>query len=289
MPSFSTSKNRSKQVSGVNYPTPFLEQFQQQFGPGLTTSEVAGGLPRPTSLFADTTPNVGRAATTSTGAPGAGLGLPTTSTGGPFRSPTQTVSDLGFGTRPNYAGPGAVTTPMVRAPDTSTLFEAQFRPVEREITRQGAIADRQTQAELADAGLASSGAGFGTLGRQQRERSQQIQAAATDAATQAALQSAGFNFQAQQVNASNVLQGNLANAQNYLQTLGLNEQSAQAARASFLQLMGLQEADLQRLDATQQSNLTTVLNNWLQQFSAVTNAGQYSAGAAHGSSVGGKL
>ena len=233
--------------------------------PTPTTPTASGGAPGLTGVPGGTT----------TGPPPGG-GLNAALPGGVAGS----VQALGFGAAPPVnAAPATPTTSTINAPEVTlpggsldayrnALFEAQFRPVATEIARQGAIQDRQTQAQLAQAGLATSGAGFGTLQRQQADRNVQVQNAATQAANDAAtqafqadlstrLQNAGFSLQAQQANAANVLQGNLAGATNYLTTIGLNQQAADQARSSFLQLMGLQESDLQRMDTAQRSNVSS--------------------------------
>lgn len=176
------------------------------------------------------------------------------------------------------------------------LFESQYRPQAREIEQQGGIADRRLQAELAQAGLASSGSGIGQVQQQRADRMRDLQARAADAAQQAttqrfgaefaqqqfnaqqqqqtALANAGFDLEAQKTNAANLLAGDTARADNYLKTMGLNVEAASAMRDDFLQLLGITQEEMKRLDASQMEKLGVVLNNWLQQGALLGNLGQ---------------
>lgn len=128
------------------------------------------------------------------------------------------------------------------------LYESQFAPVERELSRQMANADQQVSAMMAQAGLADSGTGVGQRMDTMREYDQRIEDASRDisaAATasteaarfniltanaqlqqQASLANAGFDYQAQVANAQNILNGNTALAQGYLTALGISSQQA---------------------------------------------------------------
>lgn len=232
------------------------------------------------------------------------------------------VNRLGFGQpgreyAPPTIGVERITTPSMQAAQTEIaggdlaryerqLFESQYRPVQRELAREQELADRQLQAQLARAGLATSGAGVGQRRLQAREYSERQEQAATEAASRAAVQRYGIEFEqarqntelrqqanlqnanmdleTQRQNAANVLTGNTATARAYLDTIGLNEQTAQAARTQFLALMGLQQEDLSRMDEQRLRTIELIANNWLQQFAAAAGAGRYSVG--QGSSVG---
>jgi hypothetical protein len=191
-----------------------------------------------------------------------------------------------------------------------SIFSSRFDPQRREIQRQSEINDQALQARLANSGIAASAAGVGLQRRATREQEEQIGSAARQAATeatgtrlqyelsqkeqdtqrrqQAALQNAqnqqqtnlanaGFSLDAQKTNAANVLTGNVANADAYLKTLGINQQEAQNARSSLLTSLQLQETDLARLDARDREALTTVMDVWLKQLSAFGEIGKLSS------------
>ena len=250
-------------------------------------------------------------------APAAGPGV-----GG--QSALDAVSRLRFGALPAAAAPPSVTAPSVVAPNAAaasgtvapagydalqqSLFEQSYAPVAREIQRQGSVADRQLAAQEAASGLATSGAGIGQILRQRETRAAQLQSAATDASNaavaqryalqyqeaqanaerqqQANLANAGLGLDAQKTNAANVLAGRSADADNYLKAIGLDQQGAAEARSSFLQLMGLQEADLARVDQASRQNLELMINTYLQNFAAAANAGQFSIGEGKGKASG---
>lgn len=236
------------------------------------------------------------------------------------------VQRLGFGQMPNQAqvptigndleriyGPQAMaaqTSPIDYQGLQNSMFESQYRPVERELNRQGDLADRRLQDQLAAAGISSSGAGIGQRQTARREVAQQVQNAATDAANRAsqqrfglqyqeaqdnanrrqqtALANAGFDLQAQQANASQLLQGDIARSDAYLRTIGLNNDMANQARSQFLNLLGVQQQDLQRMDQFQIQTLGMILNNWLQEGALAQSAGQISSGTStsRGASIG---
>lgn len=215
------------------------------------------------------------------------------------------LQNLGFGQTPTqYEAPTIGAAPTITPQGVNIapqgfeeyqrrLFESQFRPAEREVTRQGTIADRRLQAELAQRGLQTSGTGVGQVQAQRRERNQQLSALAEDASNRASVQrfqaemqqelaNAGFDFESQSQNARNILAGNTAQADAYLKTLGLTQQEGMSQRNDFLKLLGLQEADLQRLDNVQFQAMDRLLNTWLQSFAALGGAGEFSFGAATG-------
>jgi hypothetical protein len=220
-----------------------------------------------------------------------------------------------IGQAPTIMGPQAAASQINFAPQgfdqyQQSVYGQQYAPTEQEIQRTGAIADQQLNSDLASRGLASSGAGVGQVQQQRQQRQVQLNNASIQASNnasvqrfgaqfgqaqqnaqlqqQTALANAGFDQQAQTQNAQNILTGNIQNATAYLQAAGLTTQQAQNERADFLQTMGLQESDLQRLDSQQLASLGMVLNNWLQQTAVVSNAGAVSRGqsGAGGESVG---
>lgn len=187
------------------------------------------------------------------------------------------------------------------------LFRSAYDPQRREIERGGEIADRRLQSELAGAGLGSSGAGVGQVQQQRADRAASLRSIASDTAYQATaqrfgqefaqsqfnaqqtqttnLENAGFNQDAQKQNAANVLAGDAARSENYLKTMGLNVESAKAMREDFMQLLGITQAELARLDASQMEKVGVLLNSWLQQGALLGNLGQ--RGTQKSSSSGG--
>lgn len=234
------------------------------------------------------------------------------------------LQKLGFGEAANvYAAPGSalsgvnqIAAPTAEAAQVATqgqdweqfgktLFESQYRPQEREILRQGEIADKRLQGELAAAGLATSGTGVGQLQKQRTEQQVTLQNVAKEAANtasvqqfgmkyaqdlqnaefqqQTALANAGFDIEAQKTSSGNVLQGNMADAEAYLKTIGLNETTAAQGRADFLNLLGIQEQDLQRMDTQEHESLRLALNFYLQSLGAMGSIGEYSYGRGESS------
>jgi hypothetical protein len=223
---------------------------------------------------------------TPTGATSAPTPLPAGSDGNGVGSGNFNAVGLinsGIGAAPTtYAAPGSVVTPGV-TPTLGTegydklrqsLYEQSYNPAAQEIQRTGLINDRALQSTLAGAGLVSSGAGIGQEVKAQQDRAQQLGNLATNAAATATGQTLTLQQQEQQANAGRVLTGNMADAENYLKTIGLDQKSATDAKNSFLQYLGIQETDLSRMDANQQNNVGTALNAWLQQWATLAGAGK---------------
>ena len=188
-----------------------------------------------------------------------------------------------------------------------SLFEGQFRPVQREIERQGALEDRALSSQLAGAGLASSGTGIGQQQQQLTQRQDRLTDAATDAATQASIQSLGVKFEqelnnannrqanniansgldldAQKANAQSILLTGQAQSNAYYQAIGLNVDSAAKAKDSFLQMLDIQETDLARQDNFALASLTGMVDTWLKTFGALANAGRASESAGKSDSL----
>lgn len=221
-------------------------------------------------------------------APGVGAGLP----GGVEGS----IANLGFGQTPQtYQQREVEAAPAVTARGVSDMFsqggreklanemyEAQYLPVERRLNLEQQQADRGLNAQLAQAGLASSGAGIGQRAQQGMEYTRERAAASKEAASQAAVQAqtmrleaAGLDVQAQTTSAANVLQGNIANADNYLKAIGLTQDGAAEARSSFLNLLNLQEQDLARMDATSLASLSAMMEAYLAEWGVLNQAGQF--------------
>ncbi len=180
-----------------------------------------------------------------------------------------------------------------------SIYQSIEAPQAQELQRQQDLATRQLADQEGNSGLGASAAGVGMQQKQLRDFGQRQSQVSADAAAQAATQrygaqfqeaqqnaerqqatnlaNAGYSLQAQQQNAANVLAGKSADADNYLKTIGLNQQAAAEARQSFLQLEGLKESDIQRLSGQQLNALQLRLNNYLQTFGAVINAGETSS------------
>jgi hypothetical protein len=224
-------------------------------------------------------------------------------------TPHARIRDLPRVNAPTVAAAEANIAPTGFDALQRSLFESNFRPQEREIQQRGALADRQTRAEQAQSGTASSAAGQGLLLEQRRQRDEQLNfqsGQAANAATQQRfglefeqaqanaerqqqthLAQAGFDFNSQLTNAQNVLAGDVAKADNYLKTIGLDAQTASQARNDFLGLLGVQQSELARLDASTLAQLGLVLNTWMQQVGLLGNLGQFSTGEsdARGESI----
>lgn len=167
------------------------------------------------------------------------------------------------------------------------LFAAQFNPVRDALAYQGQVQDKALAGQLAQAGLADSGAGVGQramladeMGRRTEAAARDISASATAMGLQADLTiasqnasmqqqvnlaNAGFNMAAQQFNAQQLLQGNTAAAQGYLAALGLNASQANAFRDSFLKYLGFEQSNDLGKSQLAQSAATALMNYQLQQ------------------------
>lgn len=213
----------------------------------------------------------------------------------------------GWRTVPSITAPTAAAQQMNVAPGgfdryENALYRSLYDPQQRSLNEQGAIADRQLMAQLAQSGLSSSGTGIGQVQQARLDRARDLQNRASDAAFQAttqrfgaefaqqqfnakqrqetALANAGFDLRAQEQNAANVLAGDIAKADNYVKTLGLNTDRASRLRQDFLQLMGITQEELKRVDARQMEVLGMFLNSWLQQGALLGNLGQQSSGTS---------
>lgn len=304
------------------WPGEFVNTGTEAGFPPLTLEQILGMLPQTTGLFGggNAIPTVPRATTpAAVGASGGAENVLPQGAGvarAPDAPPTNTgmglfnrtgLTNLGIGEKPTtYTPPPSVLTGVnpINAPTVTgvnaslsptnyedlqrSLFQANYDPAAAEINRQGAISDRSLNATLANAGLASSGAGLGQIQRQQQERGQQLGTLATTAASNAAVQryglqsseqqanagraqeanlkSAGWSQDAQVQNAQNVLSGNKENAANYLTTLGLDQKSTTEARDAFLREQGIMEADLARLDQSAYNNIALAFNEYLKQY-----------------------
>jgi hypothetical protein len=177
--------------------------------------------------------------------------------------------------------------------------------------RQWSEYDRQIAAASQDAATAAAVQRYGMEYTQSMENAKLRQ--------EANLANAGFSLQAQIENARNILTSNvtsaqlatqasianaqlatqasiagaqiasqqaIAQAQLQLQTMGLNLQSEQNARQSFLQLLGLQEQDLARQDDFQLNNLSLLYNTYLKQMAIIAQIGTASFAKGDQSSSG---
>jgi len=271
--------------------------------PGFGSVDPASVAPR--DRITPATSDTGMGLFNRTGLVNTGIGAAPNS----YAAPGSVLSGVNPINAPTVTGVNASLSPTNYNDLQSSLFQANYQPAAAEINRQGAIQDRSLTSMLANSGLASSGAGIGQVQRQQQERSQQLGTLGTTAASQAAVQryglqssemqanaarqqeanlaSAGFSQQAQVANAANVLAGNTTNAKNYLDTIGLNEQTAKAARDSFLSYLNIGEQDLARMDATNHQNLSTALDTWLKQYAMLGDIGRMGLGATESKGQGG--
>lgn len=194
------------------------------------------------------------------------------------------------------------TTPQEFERNRQAIYEAQFRPQQQELERQREIAQREQRGQLANAGLATSAAGLARTEEMNRDFNQRLYETSRQAANQAAVQAFGYQQEQRLQNAANVQQANLANAgfsqqaqltnaanlltrqgqvdQNYLAAMGLNIDQANQVRDDFLSALGLEAADLERLDANQRQNAMDIFNNYLNLFTTVANIGRFSTGEA---------
>lgn len=174
------------------------------------------------------------------------------------------------------------------------LFNKEFLPVQQEIGRQSAQADKALSGQLAQAGLADSGSGVAQRELRAENFDTYLQNAAMDMsaaagstaaqaefgvlsanaqlAQQASLANAGFNLTAQTATAQNILTQNAAiqsssqgAVQGYLAALGINAQQAQSYRDSFVRFIGQEESREGAKDAFRLNAQSTYLNFVMQQ------------------------
>lgn len=144
------------------------------------------------------------------------------------------------------AAPGPIQAPRVDAAQVDlgdagafqkALYESIYRPVDRELTEQLAIQNREAQARLTNAGLGGSGVEQAVLGQIRDQNSRQRAAAMFDASNQATVQRFGYEFQTKLFNAQQEQQARLANANFDIQ--------AQISTAQNLLQAGIANAQLQ--------------------------------------------
>ena len=194
------------------------------------------------------------------------------------------------------AAPGMITAPRVTAEQGGfqdfdalerSIYKSNFDPVNRELERQRGMADERLAAQLAQAGIAESGTGVGQRAELSDEYYRKQIAASEDAASRAAQQrygmeyeqsmknaemrqqanlaNAGFDMQAQVTNAQNLLTTNVTNAQIAAQ-LG----TAQAQMDTQASIAGA-ELSQQRDVAQAQMYLSTMGLNFQQAQAAQRN------------------
>lgn len=206
-----------------------------------------------------------------------------------------TLARAGFNAPPaEFATPTINTLPGINAAQVNMqdlpayqrqVFESQFRPVERELSRANALNQQTLASQLTQRGMGASGSGLGIQQKAERETGKQIQFAAEDAANRSSVQrfqmefqqkltNAGFDMQAQMTNADNILRGDMAKADTYLKTMGLNQEVATKHRDDVLRLLGVQQADLARMDQFNLAVTDRLLNTWLQTASVISEAGR---------------
>lgn len=197
------------------------------------------------------------------------------------------------------------------------LLESEFAPIERQLTREEERAKRALEGDLGRRGLASSVAGIAALREQGEEFARRRLAAIEDASNRATVQrfglefaqgqdnarrrqeanlaSAGFDAQARLANADNFLRGGIAGTQaalteqglsleaqrennrNFLASLGLTLEQGNNIRNDFLRLLGVQEADLARMDQFQLQSTSIIFDIFLRELAILTGAGQFAS------------
>jgi hypothetical protein len=199
------------------------------------------------------------------------------------------------------AAPGAIRAPQVAAAQggfqdfdalQQSMYESQFNPVNRELERQRGMADERLAAQLAQAGIAESGTGVGQRAEQSDEYYRKQIAASEDAASRAAQQrygmeyeqsmknaqlrqeanlaNAGFDMQAQVQNAQNLLQVNLTNAQ-----LAAQLGTAQAQMETQASIAGAEQASQRAIQQGQLDTQAAIAGAELGQQRALAQADAY--------------
>lgn len=167
------------------------------------------------------------------------------------------------------------------------LFQSQFQPVNRELTRRGEIEDRNLNASLAQSGLADSGVGVGQRQRLGREVGEQIGSAASaisESATARALEAkltvatqqanidiqrnlanAQLDLAAQQTNARSLLERGGFEANALMTALGLDAQQGENIRANFISFIDSQTRAALGQSEIARAALADIFNAVLQQ------------------------
>lgn len=193
-----------------------------------------------------------------------------------------------------------ITAPIATAPTVNipgggydqlqeSIYNAQFAPVERALEKQSARANRALAGNLAQAGLADSGAGVAQRSALARDYDQRITDAAYDISNAASAQrwnaqiaveqqnanmalqtnlaNAGFSLAAQQFNAQQLVRGNEQAAQGYLAALGINAEQAASYRSGFMQFLGIQNESALAKDKLGLDAASMLFNQKLQSAS----------------------
>lgn len=160
---------------------------------------------------------------TPTGAVPATAGLVPTAQQAAAPAAAQGVTPTaGTATAASVAPPPTIVAPKVSAEQggfkdfnelQQAIYRSEFDPVQRELTRQQGLADEQLKAQLAKAGLSTSGTGTGQLVRQDQEFYRQMAAAASDASQKAAVTRYGMEYTQSMENAKLRQEANFKNAE----------------------------------------------------------------------------
>lgn len=172
---------------------------------------------------------------------------------------TQSMDNAKMRQEANLANAGFTLTASVE--NAKNLLTANITTAQLKTQASIASAANQTQASIASA---------------------QNQTAASVANAQIGGQLAGqqaaLATQANIANANNASAQAIAQGQLYVQTMGLNVQQETAARQQYLQLLGIQETDLARMDSFTLQNTSMMYDTYLKQLAILTQAGNVSFG-----------
>jgi hypothetical protein len=147
-------------------------------------------------------------------------------------------------------------------------LQAQVENAKNLLTANVTTAQLRTQASIAGAANQTQ-AGIAGLQARAQLAAANIQAQSAQAIAQAQIASAQA----------------IAQAQLQVQTMGLSLQQEQAARGDYLKLLGLQEADLARMDNFTLNSTSMFYDTYLKQLGILTQAGQVSFGKSDQSSA----
>jgi hypothetical protein len=145
---------------------------------------------------------------------------------------------------------------------------------------QANIASMQAAADIAKANAANATAAS-IAGAQNQT---QAGIAGANLWGQLAGQQAGLTTQANIAGANLASAENIAGMQGYLQAMNLTVQQEQQARQSYLQLLGVRETDLARMDSFTLQNTSMLYDTYLKQLAILTGASQVSFGKTDQSS-----
>lgn len=292
------SKTKTGSSSKLWFPVQFAKQFEDKFGapPPYTEAGINEYMGPKTSVWQGRDNGPFGAAGAGPGVQNLGFGQAytpfgtpqvgpaaqaATTTLGPTAQAGMVKGDLGGGNLDRWE---------------NSIFRSYNDPVVRELQRQQGLDTRHMQSKLAGAGLASSGTGMGQMQRLGREYGQRMQSASEDAVNRAVATRYGFESQQALQNAQLESQRQISNAAQANEMTGLGAklgqereltnaqlrqhgQETQAglqadtnktnlagldqSRSQFLSLVGLDQADLKRMDERQLNVLDQMMKEYM--------------------------